>query len=83
MNLLEIPYTTSRHNDWIVMAKNLGAGHYSEDIVQEMYIKLSQIKNPERLIDKENPNQIVGFYVYTCNEFRSVLRWFQSNQFEH
>jgi RNA polymerase sigma factor (sigma-70 family) len=71
MNLLEIPYTTSRHNDWIVMAKNLGAGHYSEDIVQEMYIKLSQIKNPERLIDKENPNQIVGFYVYTI--IRSLI----------
>jgi len=71
MNLLDIPYTTSRHSDWVVMAKNLGAGHYSEDIVQEMYIKLSQIKNPERLIDKENPNQIVGFYVYTI--IRSLI----------
>jgi RNA polymerase sigma factor (sigma-70 family) len=71
MNLLEIPYTTNRHNDWILMAENLGAGHYAEDIVQEMYIKLSQVKNPERLIDKNNPNQIVGYYVYTI--IRSLI----------
>lgn len=71
MNLLEIAYTTERHSDWIVMAQNLGAGHYAEDIVQEMYIKLSEIKNPERLIDKNNPNQLVGFYVYTI--LRSLI----------
>lgn len=71
MNLLEIAYTTERHKDWIQMASNLGAGHYAEDIVQEMYIKLSQIKNKERLIDKKNPNQIVGFYVYTI--IRSLI----------
>ena len=71
MKLLEIAYTTERHKDWVQMASNLGAGHYAEDIVQEMYIKLSQIKNPERLIDKKNPNQIVGFYVYTI--IRSLI----------
>lgn len=71
MNLLEIAYTTERHKDWIQMASNLGAGHYAEDIVQEMYIKLSQIKNKERLIDKKNPNQLVGFYVYTI--IRSLI----------
>lgn len=71
MKLLEIAYTTERHKDWVQMATNLGAGHYAEDIVQEMYIKLSQIKNPERLIDKKNPNQIVGFYVYTI--IRSLI----------
>ena len=71
MKLLDIAYTTERHKDWVQMATNLGAGHYAEDIVQEMYIKLSQIKNPERLIDKKNPNQIVGFYVYTI--IRSLI----------
>ena len=71
MKLLDIAYTTERHKDWVQMASNLGAGHYAEDIVQEMYIKLSQIKNPERLIDKKNPNQIVGFYVYTI--IRSLI----------
>jgi RNA polymerase sigma factor (sigma-70 family) len=71
MKLLEIAYTTERHKDWVQMATNLGAGHYAEDIVQEMYIKLSQIKNPERLIDKKNPNQLVGFYVYTI--IRSLI----------
>ena len=37
---------TQRHKDWIRIAKSFGAGDYSEDLVQEMYIRvLKYIRN--------------------------------------
>lgn len=38
MNILEL--ATTKHKEWIVMAKSLGCGNFSEDIVQEMYLRL-------------------------------------------
>lgn len=64
MNLLELAYTTDRHNDWLSMAHKLGAGHYAEDIVQEMYIKLYELPDPQRILDSKNSKALVGYFVY-------------------
>ena len=39
------------HNKWLNIVKKLGGGDYSEDIVQEMYLKLSKIELKEQTID--------------------------------
>ena len=36
---------------WLNIVKKLGGGDYSEDIVQEMYLKLSKIELKEQTID--------------------------------
>lgn len=64
MNLLELPYTTDRHKDWLAMAHKLGAGDYAEDIVQEMYIKLYELPDPQRILDSKNSKALVGYFVY-------------------
>ena len=64
MNLLELAYTTNRHKDWLAMAHQLGAGHYAEDIVQEMYIKLYELPDPQRILDSKNSQELVGYFVY-------------------
>ena len=62
LEILKLAYTTGRHQDWLAMAMKLGAGDFAEDIVQEMYLKLGELKRPERVMFNEN--QINGFYVY-------------------
>jgi len=41
----------NNHNKWLNIVKKLGGGDYSEDIVQEMYLKLSKIELKEQTID--------------------------------
>lgn len=62
MNLLELEYTTKRHKDWVSMAQSFGAGSFAEDVVQEMYLKLATISNPERILYKGD--ELNGFYIY-------------------
>ena len=51
-----------KHDEWIRIAKSLGAGEFSEDIVQEMYIRMSKyVKNTERIMYGNDVNQ---GYVY-------------------
>lgn len=40
-----------KHNKWVNIVNKLGGGDYSEDIVQEMYLKLSKIELKEQTID--------------------------------
>ena len=39
-----------QHDEWVTMAKKMGAKSYSEDIVQEAYIKLHLYTNPNKII---------------------------------
>jgi DNA-directed RNA polymerase specialized sigma24 family protein len=60
VDILECAYKD--HSKWLNIAVKLGAGDYAEDIVQEMYIKLSKYrKNPAKLIKDNHVNQ---FFVY-------------------
>ena len=53
---------TQRHKDWIRIAKSFGAGDYSEDLVQEMYIRvLKYIRNGKDLSYKGDINYL---YIY-------------------
>jgi RNA polymerase sigma factor (sigma-70 family) len=40
-----------KHSKWVNIVNKLGGGDYSEDIVQEMYLKLSKIELKEQTID--------------------------------
>lgn len=40
-----------KHSKYVNIVKKLGGGDYSEDIVQEMYLKLSKIELKEQTID--------------------------------
>jgi DNA-directed RNA polymerase specialized sigma24 family protein len=53
------------HKEWIAMVKSLGGGQYSEDVVQDMYIK---IKDKNYLNNKKEINK---FYVYLT--LKSIL----------
>ena len=53
-----------RHDDWVRMAGKLGAGDWSEDIVQEMYLRLHRyVDNPDRIRHKAT-GEINTFFVY-------------------
>ena len=41
----------AQHNKWVNIVKNLGGGDFSEDIVQEMYIKLMNIELKKQTAD--------------------------------
>ena len=49
------------HKDWIRMVRSFGAGDYSEDIVQEMYILLMKYVKPENIF---NNGVLSKSYVY-------------------
>ena len=38
------------HNDWVNIARASGGGSYSEDLVQEMYLKLYKYTNEQKII---------------------------------
>ena len=46
---METIYT--QHSKWVNIVKNLGGGDFSEDIVQEMYIKLMNIELKKQTAD--------------------------------
>ena len=52
MKWLEI--VARQHKEWILMAQKMGAKSYSEDVVQEAYIKLHLYAKPEKIIKKGN-----------------------------
>ena len=41
----------AQHKKWVNIVKNLGGGDFSEDIVQEMYIKLMNIELKKQTAD--------------------------------
>lgn len=62
MKVSNFEYATKRHKDWLSMAHKLGAGDFAEDVVQEMYLKLLELKNPEKIM--YNQTELNGFYIY-------------------
>ena len=59
--LLEI--LADKHDHWINEAKNLGAGDFAADIVQEMYVRLYiYVDDPKRIM--YDVDEINTFYVY-------------------
>jgi DNA-directed RNA polymerase specialized sigma24 family protein len=53
----------AKHSDWLRMAEKLGGGIWSEDIVQEMYLRLYRyIDNPDRI--RRANGQINTFFIY-------------------
>jgi DNA-directed RNA polymerase specialized sigma24 family protein len=61
MKWLEI--VAKQHNDWVLMAKKMGAKHYAEDIVQEAYIKLHKYTDPNKVIKKGKVSKGYMFFV--------------------
>lgn len=62
MNLLEL--LALKHKDWIRMVKSFGCpAHLSEDIVQEMYLRMYKyVGKPERIMFNET--EVNTFFVY-------------------
>ncbi len=61
---------TQRHKDWIRISKSFGAGDYSEDLVQEMYIRvLKYIRNGKDLSYKGDINYL---YIYQMLRHMSI-----------
>ena len=61
MKWLEI--VARQHNDWVEMAQKMGGRHYSEDIVQEAYIKLHTYVKPEKIIKDGKVSKGYMFFV--------------------
>ena len=60
VNLLEL--LAKRHNDWLKMARKLGAKS-AEDVVQDMYLRLhTYVDNADRICYEHN--EVNTFYVY-------------------
>ena len=60
MNLLEI--ATLDHKEWIAMARQMGCKDFSEDVVQEMYIRLNRyVHTPQRIMQGQKINKA---YIY-------------------
>lgn len=60
MNLLEI--ATLNHKEWVAMARKMGCKDFSEDVVQEMYIRLNRyVQTPQRIMQGQSINKA---YVY-------------------
>lgn len=50
--------TVARHHkEWVGVVRGWGEEDYCEDLVQEMYIRLWKIKNPERIIKDGQVNK--------------------------
>jgi len=56
------------HKEWIEVVQKLGGGYYSEDIVQEMYIKLLKYATYDKVINKQGVNR---YYIYLT--LKSIL----------
>jgi len=56
------------HKEWLRIVKQLGGDDYSEDIVQEMYIKLHKYSSPEKCINNGKVNK---YYVFLT--LKSIL----------
>lgn len=60
------------HDEWLRIVRSFGAGDYSEDIVQEMYILLIKYVTPEKIF---KDGQLQKSYVYRTllNCWRQLL----------
>ena len=61
---------TKNHKEHVAIAKKLGAGSFAEDIVQEMYIKISKYCSPERILQE---NGTVNKYYIRCVLYNLVF----------
>ena len=52
-----------QHEDWILMAKKMGGKSYSEDIVQEAYIKIHLYTDPNKIIKNGKVSKGYMFFV--------------------
>ena len=67
------------HGEWIKMARKFGAGDFSEDLVQEMYIRLHRyIDDPERIMYNDEPNKL---FIWVT--LRNLVRKFQTRNDLH
>lgn len=51
------------HEDWLRMVNSFGKCQYSEDIVQEMYLKLERLNCEEKVINEGKVNKTYIWYV--------------------
>lgn len=51
------------HNKWVAIVKSFGEDFYSDDIVQEMYIKVLRYAQPENIIKDDKVNSAYIFFV--------------------
>ena len=65
------------HTEWVHMVQGLGGGDFSEDIVQEMYIKLDKYSSPEKVI--KNGEVSKGYVFFTI---KSIMMYEFSNRRE-
>jgi len=73
------------HNEWVKTCKALGGGSYSEDIVQEMYIKLYKYASAEKIIKEGVLQKGYVFFVlksilYTLKNEQSLVYKEQINE---
>ncbi len=64
----ELKKLTEMHNDWVCMAKSLEAGDYSEDVVQEAYIRIFKYATPDAIVKNGIPNKM-----YMWSTIRNVI----------
>lgn len=67
-----------RHNEWVSMARSIGCGVDSDDIVQDMYLRIHKYNTME-LTDDGEINTVYVWYVLN-NLFKDSIR--QSNKLE-
>tara|TARA_R110002020_G_scaffold148713_2_gene324727 strand:+ start:33 stop:548 length:516 start_codon:yes stop_codon:yes gene_type:complete len=65
-----------RHEEWLSMARNLGGGYLSEDIIQEAYLRIDKYKDTVsgKLIDEKG--DVNKFYMFSIvrNTLKTVLK---------
>lgn len=57
------------HNQWLKLVRSLGGDEYSEDIVQEMYLKMYKYSSKEKCFNDKG--ELNTFYVYLV--LKSIL----------
>lgn len=55
MDWLEV--LNEQHNDWVAMVKSFGEITYSEDLVQETYLRIYHAKAQDRAVQNGKPNR--------------------------
>lgn len=63
------------HDKWCKIVENMGANKaFSEDIVQDAYIKVAEMKNPLRMLYKENEANHYYFYLVLNSVYIDSVR---------
>jgi len=64
--MITIHHIAQRHCEWLKMARALGGGDMSEDIVQEMYLRLLEKQSEGfEIRNIEYKGQVNTFYIFT------------------